>query len=207
MKSKMLIFFVILACWALGVSSAAADSNVALSKPVTLIGTFFQGGWGGGQVVDKATIVDGLFLPRHNQWDQGPVWWDEYNGRPHAYIEINLGQLYLITGFIVQADDNDAYRLSYWDGSAWQVAWDIPNYDAYGWGMQTRPDPADDTARYLLPAPIVTDKLLFEARVDQSVDKYFSVSEIQAFGSPVPVPGSLLLVASGLLGLAVRRWS
>lgn len=101
---------------------------------------------------------------------------------------------------IVQADDNDAYRVEYWDGSAWQTAWEVPNYYAYGWGLQTRPNPDNNNEKYSLPSPIMTDKLRFLAT---SGDNGYSVSEIQAFGEAVvvPLPGTLILLASGVSGL------
>ena len=55
----------------------AEVSNIALSATVELVGApFFSGGWGGGLVVAPGTVTDGIFLPRANQWDLGPVWWD-----------------------------------------------------------------------------------------------------------------------------------
>ena len=87
--------------------------NVALDAKVTLHGgSFFTDGWGGGKIVDKHTIVDGVFLPRGKQWDQDAVWWDCHDG-VNRYIKIDLGGVYEIYGFIVQADDNDAYNLYY----------------------------------------------------------------------------------------------
>ena len=72
---------------------------------------------------------------------------------------MDLGNTVEIESFVVQTDDNDAYELYYWDFgiSNWQLAWDVPNYDIVpdpsNWGMQTRPNPADDTQRYMLPSP------------------------------------------------------
>jgi hypothetical protein len=175
------------------------NPNVARSASVTLIGSgFFTGGWGSGKTVDAGTIVDGLFFPRNTQWDQGPVWWDSRDGVERS-IMIELDGLYRIDSFIVQADDNDAYVLSYRDPStgSWLTAWNVPNYDVVpassNWGMQTRPKPGNNTERYVLPVHIVTDALRMTGDMNDS-DRYFSVSEVQAFGVPlpsVPVPPSV----------------
>jgi len=150
--------------------------------------------------VSPQTIVDGTFLPQSTQWDQGAVWWDSQDGAANDTIEIDLGGWFEIESLIVQADDNDAYQLAYWDGGAWQLAWDVPAVG--GWGMQTRPNPADDTQRYMLPSPIVTNALLFHGDFGNS-DLYFSVSEIQAYGHAIPAPGAILL---GTIGVSLVGW-
>lgn len=181
---RSLAFVVTLSLVLISVSSARAEvTNIALGAPVELKGApFFTDGWGGGLTVDAGTVTDGIFLPRSTQWDQGAVWWDSHDGQDR-YMEIDLGHLYRIESFIVQADDNEAYELYYWDEDtgSWLLAWTVPDYDVYGWGMQTRPNPDDDTERYVLAEPIVTSKLKFNGN-NPSSDLYFSVSEIQAFG-------------------------
>lgn len=165
---------------------ASSAYNVALNKPVYLDGSFFTGGWGGGLTVDEQTITDGVFLPRGQQWDQGAVWWDSTTAGGQC-IFIDLDGVYEISSFIVQADDNDAYRLFYRDlaTNSWQLAWDVPSAPDYG--MQTRPNPLDDTEEYVLPSPIVTNYLkLMGDDDDPYTDHLYAVSEIQAYGYAVP---------------------
>jgi hypothetical protein len=157
--------------------------NVALNADVTLNGgSFFVGG---GLTVSENTLVDGVFLPRGTQWDQGSIWWVS-SDNVDRYIIINLGYVYRIESVIVQADDNDSYLLYYRDmkNSGWKLACHIPNYDMYldqtTMGMQTRPNPNDDSMRYVLPQQIVTDELMLRGAVGEG-DRRFSVSEIQAF--------------------------
>jgi len=177
-----------------------AGVNIALDADVSLHGASFFGG--GGTLVDPQTLVDGVFLARSTQWQTGTVWWDSHDGAPR-WIEIDLGASYAIESFIVQADDNDAYNLFYWDtaGGDWQLAWGIPAVGGYG--MQTRPNPTDDSEQYLLASPIVMNRLKIEG--DAYSDLLCSVSEVQAFGTTtaVPAPGAILLVAVGA-GVADR---
>lgn len=188
----------------------ATPYNVALGTSVSLNGAdFFTGGWGGGLTVDAGTVVDGIFFPRSTQWDQGAVWWDSTDGA-ERYLTIDLGGVFSIESFVVQADDNDAYILSYRDmtNNAWVTAWNIPNFDYIGnedaWGMQTRPNPFDDLERYVLAENIITDALRFEGASD-TMDSLFSVSEIQAYGQPIPEPATIALLGLGIAGLAGYR--
>ena len=187
---------------------AASVTNVAFGKAVTLEdGAFFTGGWGSGQTVNSQTVVDGIFFPKNRQWDQGPVWWDDRDGVAN-HLVIDLGGTFTLESFVIQADDNDAYLLEYWnpDTAVWQTAWNLPNYNNLGWGMQTRPNVYNNLERYTLGSTITTDALRFSGNLGNS-DRLFSVSEIQAFGhaSPVPLPAAVWLFGSGLIGLGLFR--
>lgn len=195
MNTKQIFGMIIvgLMCIVTGATVGLADvTNIALNKPVTLNGIFFTGGWGGGLVVSADTVVDDIFFagpPPLNQWDKGPVWWDSSGDNTGQSIVIDLEGVYAIESLIVQADDNDAYILYYWDlvSEDWVVAWNVPNYDevGWGWGMLTRPNPDDDTERYMLASTITTSALKIEGNMSDTGDSLFAVSEIQAFGSPV----------------------
>ena len=206
--------FAILLCLTLSVfgmtASTAMGDNVALNASVSLNGAFFTGGWGGGLTVGADTVVDGIFLPKRNQWDQGAVWWDsrDVSGQ---YLTLDLGSVFSIDSFVVQADDNDPYILSYWDMTTdnWQVAWDVPDYNSLGWGMLTRPNVDNNSERYFLSAPIVTNQLKFEGNSNESTDKLFAVSEIQAYGTAVPEPATFPLLITGItllgMGAYIRK--
>ena len=207
MKKCSVMFLVSMGILLCAVKPAAADvSNVAAGKKVTLSGTFFTNGWAGASVPadeqERAnTLVDGAFLPRSSEWDGYTVWWGAH---PENYITIDLGGQFNIESFAVQADDNDAYMLDYWNGDNWARAWDINV--AGGWGMQTRPNPANDAERYTLTETINTNALKLYWN-PAAGDGLCSISEIQAYGlvAPEPMSATLIVLGSAVLGLSRFR--
>ncbi len=176
-----------------GLCLPAKATNVATGSSVTLNGTFFvdSGGWSLGTNAAPSDLVTGTYQPNGQQWNFDSVWWNgaEYPGNN---IVVTLPGMAVISGFKVQADDNDTYRIEYWGAdSAWHIGWDIPAPG--GWGLTT--------SSTTLGLPITTDALRFTAT---GGDGLYSVSQIEAdgrFAGSVPDNSATLALLGGALGL------
>jgi RNA polymerase sigma factor (sigma-70 family) len=103
----------------------------------------------------------------------------EMSAAETQWIVLEFDRPYTLDGAIVQADNNDAYLLSYRDPDTgnWLGLWTVP--PAYSFGMATRPDPSDDTRRQVLPKIVTADAVRLEAEFG---DGMYAVGEIQLFG-------------------------
>lgn len=190
-------------CLAGLVTAAAASSpalafNVLQSPYVTSIAVVGMPGvlrpgssWAPAPAPASVTSVfDGVFLPETTTWTDGTFWWDEwaYESAPYnkVTIEVQLAGVFNLDRFVVQADNNEDYHVEFWDGAGWSNAFTASAIA--GFGMMTR-----DSG---LLGTIQTDRLRVHAT---GGDLYYSLSEVQAYG--VPLPGTLALVSLAGLGL------
>ncbi len=193
---KKLLTIAVVCAIGIGCGHAATITSGAT---VTLNGTFFTdpGPWSVGTNATAQDLVSGVYQPEMQQWDLNSVWW---NGAVHPgnTITLDLNGTFAITGFKVQADDNDIYQIDYLapGSSVWAPAWTVPAPGGFGL----------TTSSTTLGGAITATDLRFEAI---GGDGYYAVSQIEAFGRAVPagVPDSadtLGLMSAGLalLGLA-----
>lgn len=149
--------------------------NVSMGNETSLWGEFFTNGWDTAvtPAAPEFVITNGEFFAPSHEWDVGTLWWSGYE----AQVVVDLNGTFSIDQFIVQADDNDGYLVSYHVPGTPDDEW-VPAYQAPsvgGWGMQTR-----DSG--ILGSAIVTDALRVTALYG---DGLFSVGELVAFGNPI----------------------
>ena len=185
--------------WAVSLLASPIDLN----KPVTLNGSFasYVGPYGnlcGAGVQPQgsaASLDDGIFLPEGTCYQSGPVYWNTQTNT----IDINLQGTFTLNGAIVQADDNDIYKLQYEDaGGTYHDWYNVPTQGSFG--MITRPGSGQVQA---LPA-VQAIGLRFFAPVG-SGDGEYAVSEIQVFAVPEPGTTGLVLIGLALIAGGVRR--
>ena len=195
MSRSLVIVVPVLAAIACATLEASARGNgienLALTRPVSVVS-------GSPSGAALSTLTDGVFLPAGTQWQTGTVWWTGLG----ATFEIGLGDVREVFGAVVQADNNDTYRMWYRELGTdnYLELWTIGTLS--GAGMRTRPNPTDNTAIHYFSSSVMTDSIRIAA---VGGDSAYSLSEVQVWGN-VPAPAAApVLGLAALLGVGRRR--
>ena len=181
---------------------AQADTNVALGASVSYSGSGFgnSNGWCCGNF-QPGSIVNGTPQADGTQWNAGTAFWSGGTPDTTDVLTITLAQTAVIDSIQLQADDNDAYTVSYRNGSSWVPLF---TYGQYGsWGLITRPV-------YSLLAPITTNAFEITAGTGRVGDGDYAVGQFWANGSrisavPEPRTYMMLLAGLGFIGFIAAR--
>lgn len=191
-RSVAFVTVVVIASLALEASARGNGiENLALSRPVSVVS-------GSPNGASLATLTDGTFLAAGTQWQSGTAWWSGTG----AMFQIDLSAASEVMGAIVQADNNDTYRMWYRD-IATDTYLDLWSISAVaGAGMRTRPNPGDNTTIHFFSSSVFTDSIRIAA---VGGDSAYSLSEVQVWGA-VPAPAALPMFGlAGLIGAGTRR--
>jgi hypothetical protein len=187
-----------LSCMAL-MGSAHADTNVAQGSAVLLTGTDFgyaAPGWGAGSLAAASTVTDGIFLDQYHQWNLGTIFWGAPPTAPStSSITIVMSQLFSVSSVVLQADNNDDYKIQYHGADhLWHDLATVSPPDFTGL----------DKVTHVPGSAILADGFMITG---VNGDNLYAVSEFQAIGAPVPEPQTYAMLGLGLaaLGLVARR--
>ena len=133
------------------------------------------------------------------------VWW--YGTDP--VFTIDLGSTYKVEDVVVSVDNNDDYEVQYsLNSTNWITLFaidasygDIP--EAPG-GMDTMSTSAVDS-EYVSQIDFTPVQARYLRIYATAGDNSYAVAEVEAYGQPVPIPGAVWLLGSGLFGLVVAR--
>jgi hypothetical protein len=193
---------------------AKADTNIALGKTVSIVATDPDpsAGFNNGTAGNLQNITNGIVLPDATAYgsaaavDQAIEW----NGAGYVF-QISLGGAYTVSGLIVDADDNDAYQLQYYNAStsSWDALYTAPIVSV-GFGLRTRPSVSDQSEEYVLSSPVTTDAVrIYGGASDDNFcfdgscgQGGYAIAQVELFGTPaVPEPSTWAMMLAGFVGL------
>ena len=168
----------------------------------------------GGYYHDPNLLIDNVFPDEGSAWNGvGNVYW-YHNDDPvkdERKFTIDLGGLYYVEDISLSVDNNDDYTVEY---SRNMEDWShlitvLKTYGEIGNGMDTM-STVDIDPEYVVQIDFdtaVESRYLRMFHVREGGDSYYAAGELQAWGSPVPIPepATMLLLGSGLIGLAGAR--
>ncbi len=142
-------------------------------------------------------------IPEEGTWwtSSTNVWW---NGTDPVFT-IDLGSIYLVEDVVVSVDNNDDYEVEYsLDNTTWTHLFSID--DTYGdipespGGMDTMSTDSSD-GEYVSQIDFTQVQARYLRIFSTDGDNMYAVGEVEAYGQPVPIPSTIMLMGTGLLGL------
>ncbi len=127
------------------------------------------------------------------------VWW--YGTDP--VFTIDLGSTYKVEDVVVSVDNNDDYEVEYsLDNTTWTHLFSIDNtYGEITWGMDTMSTDFTDP-EYVSQIDFTPVQARYLRIFATDGDYMYAVAEVEPYGQPVPIPPAIMLMGTGLLGLA-----
>lgn len=156
----------------------------------------------GSYIGDLSVLTDGVIPSEGTEWQTTTLSW---NGLAPSFT-MDYGAVVRVEDLLLSLDNNDSYKVSYSsDNVSWTELFTVQEGQGnVGWGMDTFSTDASADASLYVNA---FDFSAIEARYIKIAaiggDNMYSIGEIQASGSPVPVPSAMLLLSVGCSALAL----
>ena len=176
---------------------AAVEAYSALSDAVSASGT------GSYNNSPDPLLINHVIPSEGSYWKSDTnVWWQGTGPQ----FTIDLGSTFLVEDVVVSVDNNDDYEVDYsLDNTTWTKLFFIDK--TYGeipvspGGMDTMSTDSADT-EYVSQIDFTKVKARYLRIFAAGGDNCYAVGEVEAYGQPVPLPSTIMLMGTGLLGLA-----